>query len=349
MGFDRVGFTDVKEPEEAGKYFEWLSSGMQGSMAYMGRDPAARANPALAHPWARSMIVLASSYYHPLPRGAGRGRIARYALGEDYHRTLKKRARALADAIERRFKSRCKTCVDTSAILERPHARRAGLGWIGKNSLLLNRSMGSFFFLAEILTSLEIPPDRPSTREHCGTCVRCIDRCPTGAIVAPKVVDARRCISYLTIEHRGVIDRELRPLMGNLIYGCDICQEVCPWNRRARRVDPPGFDRELLAPELAPLMRLSREEFRERFKHSPLLRVGRDGFLRNVAIALGNSGSPGAVGPLTIGLNDDSALVRLHSAWALGRLGTPQAIAALEDREKIERDRDVLAEILNRP
>jgi epoxyqueuosine reductase len=197
---------------------------------------------------------------------------------------------------------------------------------VGKNSLLLNKAIGSFFFLGEVLTALDLEPDRPYVRNYCGSCTRCIDVCPTRAIVAPYVVDARKCIAYLTIEFKGVIDRELRPLIGNMIFGCDLCQEVCPWNKRAEKANVPEAREDLMAPELGALMSLTEEEFRKRFGKTPLKRVGRDGFVRNVAVALGNSKDPAAVGPLTLGLNDVSWLVRLHSAWALGQLGAKEVL-----------------------
>lgn len=317
LGFDRVGFTDLSEPEESRHYESWLAQGMQGEMAYLKPD---RARTAERYPWARTMIVIARTYYLPIRSGRGRGKVARYALTRDYHVTLKDQMFELSYWIEDEFKAQCKTCVDSTPILERPFARKAGLGWIGKNSLLLNKSLGSYFYLGEVLTSLDLAPDRPFSKDHCGSCSRCMDLCPTRAIVAPYVVDARKCIAYLTIEYKGVIDRAIRPLLGNLIFGCDICQEVCPWNKFAKRADPAGVRKDLMAPELAPLMDLTEEEFRKRFGKTPLKRVGRDGFLRNVAVALGNSRSPDALDPLTKGLTDVSWLVRLHSAWALGQV-----------------------------
>jgi epoxyqueuosine reductase len=340
LGFDRVGFTDMTEPGESKRYGEWLAQGMQGEMAYLKPD---RIRTAEHYPWARTMIVIASTYYQPVRSKRGCGRVARYALARDYHDTLKKRLFDLSYWIEDEFKAQCKTCVDSTPILERPFARKAGLGWIGKNSLLLNKSLGSYFFLGEVMTSLELKPDRPSGKEHCGTCTRCIDLCPTKAIVAPYIVDARRCIAYLTIEYKGVIDRELRPLMGNMIFGCDICQEVCPWNKFAKRADPKGLRKDLAAPELAPLMSLTEEQFKERFGQTPLKRIGRDGFLRNVAIALGNSESPDAIPALLKGLQDVSWLVRLHSAWGLARIDRTR-LKGLRDRDpRVQKEIDELA------
>jgi epoxyqueuosine reductase len=238
--------------------------------------------------------------------------------------------------------------VDTGPLLERDLARRAGLGWFGKNTMLLNRRMGSYFFLGALLLDLPLAPDEPFARDHCGTCTRCLDACPTGAFLAPHVLDARRCISYLTIELKGPIPRELRPLMGNWVYGCDICQEVCPWNRKAPFTDEPAFQARpgLSVPELIPLLGMTQEEFSVRFKASPIKRAKRRGFLRNVAVALGNSGDRRAVPALAAALHDSEPLVRAHAAWALGRLGGAEALACLKAARQTEDDRMVLEELI---
>jgi epoxyqueuosine reductase len=241
-----------------------------------------------------------------------------------------------------------KAYVDTGPILERDLAQRAGLGWFGKNSCLINPRLGSFFFLGVLLLDLDLEADDPFQFDRCGTCTRCIDACPTGAIVEPRVVDARRCISYLTIELREEIPRELRPSLGTLVFGCDICQDVCPWNVQ--------FSRDLAALELAPrhenvaadprdLIGLSEEAFRERFKGSAVKRAKRRGLVRNAAVALGNRADPGDVPALIRALQDPEPLVRGHAAWALGRIATPEAREALAEREAVERDPAVVAEV----
>lgn len=341
LGFEKVGVTTPDAPPEARHFGGWIAQGMHGEMAYMARGDR------VPQPWVRSVVCVLKNYYvRPPPRSSEDAVISRYALGRDYHEVMKEKLRELCRFIES-LGGRAVSCVDTSPVLEKPYARKAGLGWIGKNSNLLTKNLGSFFFLGEIMTDLELQPDRPYARNYCGTCTRCIDRCPTRAIVAPYVVDARRCISYLTIECRGVIPRELRPLMGNMVFGCDVCQDVCPWNRFAQLPRRNEFDprTDLLAPKLAEFMTMTADEFRRRFRHSAIRRAKRDGFLRNVAVALGNSGSPDAVEPLVRGLNDGSWLVRLHSAWALGRLGFEAGAQALRTRRGIEDDPRVQEEI----
>jgi len=242
--------------------------------------------------------------------------------------------------------------VDTGAVLERELAQRAGLGWHGKNTMLIHPRRGSYFFIGEVLLDVELEYDGAFVKDHCGTCHRCLSACPTGALLgrdatgAP-VMDARRCISYLTIELRGPIPRHLRPLIGNRIYGCDICQEVCPWNRFSPKTDEPAFlAREGLdGPSLIEWMTMTQEEFSRRFKNSPIKRTKRRGLLRNVAVALGNWGSPEAVPALAAALNDEEPLVRGHAAWALGRVGTEAARQALRGREEAEVDAWVISEI----
>jgi epoxyqueuosine reductase len=276
-----------------------------------------------------------------------RGAISCYAWGRDYHREVRSRLEALRAALAARFPG-CRThpFVDTSPVLEKALAADAGLGWRGKHTNLLRKRAGSWFFLGGLATDLDLEPDRPA-RDHCGTCTRCIDVCPTRAIVAPYVLDARLCISYLTIEHRGSIPRELRTAIGNRVFGCDDCQEVCPWNRFAVATSIEAFlpRAESLNPALPDLFALSRSEWNRRFKKTPVRRAGYEGFLRNVAVALGNWGAPEAVPALLPRLEDPSALVRGHVAWALGRIGTPAARAALASRRAQELDAGVLQEI----
>jgi epoxyqueuosine reductase len=280
---------------------------------------------------------------------AARGQIARYALGDDYHDVMLARLKALLAEIRARYGEELpgRAYVDSGPLLERDLAQRAGLGWWGKNTNLLHRHLGSYFFLGALLLGLELEPDVPTTA-HCGTCTRCLDACPTQAFIAPYLLDARRCISYLTIELKGPIPRELRPLIGDWIYGCDICQEVCPWNRKAPPTREPAFQpREgLSAPELIPMLAMTDEEFRARFRGSPIQRTKRRGLLRNVAVALGNARDPAAVPALRAALErDPEPLVRGHAAWALGRIGGPAARAALRAAAATETDAYVSEEI----
>jgi epoxyqueuosine reductase len=237
--------------------------------------------------------------------------------------------------------------VDTGPLLERDLARRAGLGWFGKNTMLLHPRIGSYFFLGALMLDLPLRPDPPFTGDHCGTCTRCLDACPTGAFVGPRVLDARRCISYLTIELRGPIPRELRPLVGDWIFGCDICQEVCPWNRKAPVSLEPAFRPRagFETPELIPMLQMTQEEFSARFKGSPIKRAKRRGLLRNVAVALGNAGDRAAIPALVVALRDPEPLVRGHAAWALGRLGGAAALSALRATREGEDDPFVIEEL----
>lgn len=345
LGFEKAGIARVGAAPHGEFLREWLGRGFHGEMEYMARAPERRADPALLWPGARSVICVAKSYFVPEPvcRDPRAGRISRYAWGTDYHEVLSEKLRELVRFVEG-LGGRVKACVDTAAILEKPWAQAAGLGWQGKHSNLIARDLGSWFFLGEVVTDLDLEPDAPIRKDFCGTCTRCIDHCPTRAIVAPYVVDARRCISYLTIEHHGPIPRDLRPFLGNLIFGCDLCQDVCPWNKFARPAPEKEFlPREgLRAPALVELLGMTREEFARRFRASPVKRARYAGFLRNVAVALGNSGDPGAVPALERALEHEEPLVRAHAAWALGRLGAREALRARREHEK---DPVVCAEI----
>jgi epoxyqueuosine reductase len=278
----------------------------------------------------------------------GQGRVSRYAWGGDYHELIRARLRSLVDWLHAAApQAKVRAVVDTAPLLERELAQLAGLGWIGKNTLLLNKHAGSWFFLAAVLTDLELEHDEPHVADHCGTCRACLDACPTGAFVDAYVLDARRCISYLTIEHRGPIPRELRAGVGDWLFGCDICQEVCPWNQRAPVTDEP-----LLQPlggmtvlDLAALFELDDAAFKARFRHTPLWRPKRRGLLRNAAIVLGNQRAPAAVDALVRGLNDDEPLVRGACAWALGRYDDPRAQLALLERMETESDLETRLEI----
>lgn len=344
LGFERVGFAAVEPATHAEFLAEWLRREYHGEMAYMARSPEVRADPSRLLPGARTVIVVAKNYFTSAsqPTDPRLGVVSRYAWGKDYHDVMAERLRELRAFVESQG-GRARACVDTSAILEKLWAERAGIGWQGKHSNVISKGHSSWLFLGEIVTDLAIAADRPS-RNHCGTCTRCIDLCPTRAIVAPYVVDSRKCIAYLTIEHRGAIPRELRPLMGNLIFGCDICQDVCPWNKFAQVAPEAAFQPAggLDAPALVELLALTREEFNRRFRGSPVRRAKRAGFLRNVCIALGNSGDRTAIPALSRALADDEPLVRAHAAWALGRLG---ACAELESRIHCEVNSEVREEI----
>jgi epoxyqueuosine reductase len=348
LGFDQVGIAPVDALSERDRYLEWIAQHYEGTMGYMARRVEERLDPMKYLAGAKTVVVVAKNYYTDPPAGGppDRGFISRYAWGEDYHHVLGRKLEELAQEL-RDQGAKAKVCVDTAPVLEKAWAQAAGIGWQGKHSNVISKEFSSWIFLGEILTDAELAYDAPFAKGHCGMCTRCIDVCPTGAIVAPYVVDARLCISYLTIEHRGVIPRELRPKMGNLIFGCDLCQDVCPWNRFAKKVEEPGFwPREgNYLPALAELAGLSNEEFRRRFRGSPVLRAKRSGFVRNVVIALGNSRSPEAVEPLGRALRDSDAVVRLHAAWALGQIGTPKANELLSGRLSEESDEAVRAEI----
>jgi epoxyqueuosine reductase len=289
LGFDPVGLTALGPVESHAAFMEWLDKGYAGEMAYLPRGAEKRRDTRLPFPAARSAIVVALDYGGKQPSGS----IARYARGDDYHDVMLDRLRLLHEWLERESGRPVagKAYVDTGPILERDLGRRAGLGWIGKNTMLINPKRGSFFFLGALLLDLDLQPDAPFEADRCGSCTRCLDACPTNAFVAPRVMDATRCISYLTIEHRSDIAPELQPLMGELIYGCDICQDVCPWNIRfARELEDPALAprSENVDPDPAALTSLSDDEFRQRFQRSPIKRAKNRGLARNAAIAVAN-------------------------------------------------------------
>ena len=333
-GFALAGVARAEPVPEAARYQDWARSGMAGEMRYLADHRAAvRQDPRLLLPSARSVICAAKLYNGPEPLSTEfsapeRAWISRYAWGDDYHDILKRDLRRLASRLEQDsgLVAEWKICVDTSPFLDVAYARHAGLGWIGKHTCLINQQLGSWFFLGALLTSLDIPPDAPPP-DRCGSCTRCINACPTAAIVpAPGgpagtfAVDARRCISYLTIELRGVIPEDLRPAVGRHILGCDICQDVCPWNRRAPKDRDPAFAPRLFAPPLERMAALSENEFRRLFQGSPVSRARYQGFLRNVAVAMGNSGLPRFRKPLERLARCDDAVVAVHAAWALAQL-----------------------------
>ncbi len=365
LGFSLVGVATVEPSDHLDLYGRWLEDGRHGEMAYLAREHAVarRADLRRTVPSVRSAVVVGHEYFQEDPPGIpadpARGVIARYARGQDYHGTIKKRLlelhRWIEASVERSIEGRA--YVDTGPILEREMALRAGVGWFGKNTMLIHPKQGSYFFLGLLLLDLELDADDPFEEDHCGSCRSCLDACPTGALLgrdasgAP-VMDAPRCISYLTIEHRGPIPIELRPLMGNRVYGCDICQEVCPWNERfARPAEEEayrareGLDGPSLVELADRLLSVDDEGFRAAFRDSPITRAKRAGLLRNVCVALGNWGAPEAVPVLVRALADGEVLVRGHAAWALGRVGTGEACESLLEMPRRETSRWVQQEI----
>jgi epoxyqueuosine reductase len=348
-GFDLVGIAAAEPAPLAAQLRPWLAQGMHGTMRYMEDPDGRRENPRVYLPWARSLIVVGLDYFtpHTLCPDPERGAISRYAWGLDYHRLIRERLETLRRAMAEAFpRGRTHPFVDTSPVLEKGVAEAAGLGWRGKHTNLLRKRRGSWFFLGGLATDMNLEPDRPG-RDHCGTCTRCIEVCPTRAIVAPYVLDARLCIAYLTIELRGPIPRELRPLIGNRIFGCDDCQDVCPWNRFAHTTSIEGFEPRPgnLNPPLLDLLGMERAAWNRRFKTTPVRRAHYEGFLRNVAVGLGNWGNPEAAPALAARLHHSHRLVRGHVAWALGRVGTEPARAALQNRLSNEEDAWVREEI----
>jgi epoxyqueuosine reductase len=356
LGFDLVRFTSgAAFPETREVLEERIDEGLFSGLAWFTKERAAVAgDPSRLMPGVRTIVSLGISYlsdWEPEPPEPGnpRGRVARYAWGLDYHEVFKGKLWALHAFIQEELGRpvEARALVDTARIVDRAVAQRAGLGWYGKNTNLLNRERGSWILLGELLLDVELPPDEP-VRTHCGACTACMPACPTGALIAPGVLDNNRCISYLTIELRGPIPREMRPLVSDWVFGCDICQEVCPVNRKAAPGNHPEFAPEMgigPSPSLIGLLEITEEEFRERFRHSPVKRAKWAGMRRNAAVALGNVGDRSAVPALVRALNGEPALVRGHVAWALGRLGGHEALAALRERLGVEDDEWVREEI----
>jgi epoxyqueuosine reductase len=337
-GFDAVGFAKAELGAAArGNLAGFLAAGFHGDMGWLADTAERRGAPTALWPEAKSVVVLGVSYAPaadpllPLAE-AERAAVSVYAQGRDYHDVVKKRLKALARWIAATWPGELKVFVDTAPVMEKPLAEAAGIGWQGKHTNLVSRDFGSWLFLGEIYLSLDLAPDPPES-DHCGSCRNCLDACPTRAFPAPYRLDARRCISYLTIEHKGHIDSELRPLIGNRIYGCDDCLAVCPWNKFATPTPHDAFlpRPELAAPRLAELARLDDATFRRLFAGSPVKRIGRDRFLRNVLIAIGNSGSTDLAALAEERLADASPLVRAMAVWALRRLD-PACFAAARAR-----------------
>jgi epoxyqueuosine reductase len=352
-GFDAVGFAEAGLDAEARAGLgEFIARGYHGDMGWLAGTAARRGDPKTLWPEARTVVVLGVNYApedDPLAPAERRDRgvVSVYARGRDYHDTLKRRLKALAYWIEERWPGALKLFVDTAPVMEKPLAERAGLGWQGKHTNLVSREFGSWLFLGEIYLSLELEPDA-AERDHCGSCHRCLDVCPTAAFPAPHRLDARRCISYLTIEHKGMIPVELRPLIGNRIYGCDDCLAVCPWNKFARAATEPDFlpRAELMAPRLAELAGLDDAAFRKLFAGSAVKRTGRDRFVRNVLIAIGNAtpGEPELMEAARRCLEDNSSLVRATAVWAFARLAPVRCVAERAGRLPREQDALVRAE-----
>lgn len=362
LGFNMVGVVAARPGRRLGAYLTWLERQYHGEMGYLARPDRVvrRQDPRAIVPGAQAIVCVGLDYHTldlppELAHDPSRGRISNYAWQLDYHDVMTPRleelARWLQAASQEPVQSRA--YVDTGAILERDHAESAGLGFTGKNTMLIQPRRGSWFFLGELLTTALLQPDEPTTTmPSCGRCTRCLTACPTNAFPTPYTLDARRCISYLTIELKGWIPQDLRPLLGNWIYGCDVCQEVCPFNRFAPETVEQAFrpvSWDAAAPQLLDLLTLDETAFRTRYTHSPIKRIGRGRFLRNVCVAVGNWGSPSVIPALTDLLQDAEPLVRGHAAWALGQIReetTRLMLSQALGREADEKVREAIAAAL---
>ncbi|HEX6961379.1 MAG TPA: tRNA epoxyqueuosine(34) reductase QueG [Lacipirellula sp.] len=351
LGFALVGVCPAVAPAGAARLGEWLARGYAGNMHYLADRQTAYSHPRHVLDGVRSVLMLGLPYRtaEPAPVEPGQGRVARYAWGTaDYHDVIRSRLHELADYLKELAPgATTRGVVDTAPLLEREFAQLAGLGWIGKNTLTLSREAGSYFFLAALLTDQELKNDAPHASDHCGACTACLDACPTQAFPQPYVLDASRCISYLTIELKEQMPAELRTRVGDWLFGCDVCQEVCPWNRFAPVSSEHAFQPlgAMNPVALGELFDLTEDEFRRRFRKTPLWRPHRRGLLRNAAIVLGNQRAEDAAEALGRGLNDAEPIVRGACAWALGRIGSQIANEALAARKRIESDHDVRCEI----
>jgi len=363
LGFSRSGIASATVPPHHGAFQDWLAAGLAGVTArWLERHEPLRADAAALLPGVRSVIMLAMDHATTHPggddrdagdaSGQGRGRIARYAWGDDYHALLRVRGNHLATWLERRVPgSRTRAVVDSAPLAERDFAWLAGLGWFGKNTMLIDPRAGSYFLLTAVLTDVPLPADVAIATDHCGTCTACLDACPTGALPAPRVLDATRCISALSIEHHGPVPAPLRPGLGDWLFGCDICQEVCPWNRHAPGSQEPAFQPRAGETSLdaVEILALDEAAFRRRFHGSPILRAKRRGLARSAALVLGNRPMPRALPALARALADPEPVVRGAAAWALGRwieadVEGDGARTALEERLAAEEDPDVRRE-----
>ncbi len=350
LGFQLVGVTSPNPPPHLDVYEAWLAAGRHADMAWIATERARRqrAAPREIFPECESILVLGSAYAPPAAK-SGAGLVAAYALGGDYHDVLPPLMQQIVQFIEQQVGRPVphRWYTDTGPILEREMAQRAGLGWIGKNTCLIHPKIGSYFFLAEILLGIPLALDAPFTSDRCGTCTRCIQACPTGCILPDRTIDSNRCISYLTIENKGDLPENLRPKLGDWIFGCDVCQQVCPWNRKS---DPPPLPAFKPRPDLPPKnwlaeLSLTPQAFNRKFKGSPLKRAKRRGYLRNIATMLGNAGEPQTIPALAQALSDFEPLARSHAAWALGQVGGAAARAILLKALNAETDSAVLTAI----
>lgn len=355
LGFDFVGTTPAVAPKGFSRFEDWLSQGYHGEMDYLETRREAYRHPAGVFPPVKSVMMLAISYHVGIPSvapAAGQGRVSRYAWGTtDYHDFVHKKLKQFCREAKVAFPEiGLRAVIDTAPLLEREFAQLSGMGWFAKNTMLINRELGSWFFIAAVLIDQELEYDAPFETAHCGTCTACLDQCPTDAFVTPGKLDATKCISYLTIEHRSPIPLELREQMGDWILGCDVCQDVCPWNRKAATTQHDSF---LPQPNLVPLklhdlFRLDDDQFRARFRKTPLWRPKRRGILRNAAIALGNRPAAENFASLELGINDPEPLVRGASAWAIGKhdvVDQAQSGGLLRARMEVESDAEVKSEI----
>jgi len=350
LGFALVGATPAVRATGVSRLAEWLARGYAGQMDYIAERQAAYEHPRHVLDGVRSMVMLGMNYgtSPPYEPGDGQGRVSRYAWGEvDYHDLIHGRLKQLAATLRQCVpQARVRGVVDTAPLLEREFAQLAGLGWVGKHTLLINPQHGSWFFLAALLTDQELVYDVPFAVDHCGTCRACLDACPTGAFPQPYVLDARRCISYLTIELRDAMPAELRQQVGDWMLGCDVCQQVCPWNRQASEASEPAFfpESDLDPIDAAVLLEMSEEAFRRRFRKTALWRPRRKGLLRNAATVLGNQRSRRGLKALVHGLSDAEPVVRGACVWALQRYDQPEAAAALAQQWERETDPQVIRE-----
>jgi epoxyqueuosine reductase len=353
QGFQLVGVTTPAPPPHLETFSKWLNKGFHAGMTWMATERAIerRYNPLKILPGCKSVLVMGIRYPTPDSSKEGKtGRVASYAWGDDYHNILPKRLKRIVSFIQEQTGEEIpnRWYTDTGPILERELAQRAGLGWIGKNSCLINPKQGSYFLLAEIFLGVELKVDRPFTRDFCGSCTRCVEACPTACITSERTIDSNRCISYLTIEHKGYIPNKYRNFMGNWIFGCDICQQVCPWNQKFSAPDHEAAFSPRLGVSTVDLkeeITLTPQKYNHKFKNSPIKRTKRRGYLRNVAIALGNQGSSSVLPALSEAMGDVEPLIRGHAAWALGQIGGDKAKGILVSASEKEENSQVMEEI----
>ncbi|WP_145353066.1 tRNA epoxyqueuosine(34) reductase QueG [Roseimaritima multifibrata] len=351
-GFHLFGITQAATPNGFHHLSDWIEAGYAAEMDYIPKRLTAYEHPRHVMEGAQSLVMLGFPYRTSSPRTPGplQGRVAKYAWGSaDYHDLIHARLKQIKKTLAKNHPAiGCRGVVDSAPLMEREFAELAGLGWTGKNTLLINKLEGSYFLLSCLLLDVPLPASLPHATDHCGTCQRCLEACPTDAFVSPGILDSRRCISYLTIEHRDPIPHDLRPLMGDWLFGCDVCQDVCPWNRRGSEATDEAFEaaEDLNPIDLPGLFEWDDDQFRARFRKSPLWRTRRRGILRNAAIVLGNQGDPAAIPALRQGcLQDPESLVRGAAAWALGQIATPESHAVLIGAAETEIDPEVREEI----